>query len=415
MNITTAIHLDTRRIKANNVFPVKLRVTYLRERRYYSLGIDLSKDDWGKLNSPKPRGELKEAKIKTALLIEKADKVIKEMDDFSFHKFEKEFFKIPKNTQSIKASFEGYISRLEKDGRISTASSYQSAINSLLEFKGNLKFWDITPNFLQDYENWMLKKGSSLTTVGIYLRSLRTLINNAIEDGSLKREFYPFGKRKYQIPNGHNIKKALEMEDISKIYHYEALQGSPGEKAKDIWIFSYLANGMNIKDICRLKYDNIHNDKIIFVRSKTERTKRVNPKPIVVILTDELQAIINKWGNSDKTSGNYIFPILFSGVTPKRERDLIQLFTKTTNKWIGRIASEIGINKKVTTYAARHSYCTILKNSGAPTEFIRDSVGHGSIDVTENYFDKYPDEIKRKYAATLLPFKKDTIIRRIAG
>jgi integrase/recombinase XerD len=131
-------------------------------------------------------------------------------------------------------------------------------------------------------------------------------------------------------------------------------------------------------------------------------------------MTDELQTIIDKWGGQDKSSNNFIFPILFNGVSPKQERDLVQLFTKTTNKWISRIAEDAGISKKVTTYAARHSYCTILKNSGAPTEFIRDSVGHGSIDVTENYFDKYPDDIKRKYAATLLPFKKQTMLKKIA-
>jgi integrase len=414
MKITTATHLDTRRVKENDVYPVKLRVTYLRQRKYYNLDIDLSKENWEKINSAKPRGELKETKIKLALILEKADKVIKDMEDFSFHKFEKDFFKIPKNTQSIKASFEEYISRLEKDGRISTASSYQTALNSLLEFKSNLKFWDITSDFLQDYENWMLKKGCSITTVGIYLRSLRTLINNAIEDGGLKREFYPFGKRKYQIPNGHNVKKALEIEDILKIYNYDTLKGSPEERAKDFWFFSYLANGMNIKDICRLKYSNIQGDKMVFIRSKTERTKRANQKPIVVILTDELNAIIEKWGNENKPPESYIFSILFEGITPKRERELVQLFTKTTNKWIGRIAKDVGISKKVTTYSARHSYCTILKNYGAPTEFISDSVGHGSGDVTQNYFDKYTDEIKRKWASALLPIKSPALVIDIA-
>ena len=415
MNVTTAIHLDARRMKADNTYPLKLRVTYRRERKYYKIGMDLSLDNWEKLNAPKPRGDLKDMKIKTTLILEKADKVIGEMEEFSFYKFEKEFFKIPKAVQNVKTAFEERVDELESEGRISTASSYRTAMNSLLEFKNSLKFWDITPEFLQDYENWLLKRGNSLTTVGIYVRSLRTLINTAIEDGNLKREFYPFGKRKYQIPNGYNIKKALEMDDIAKIYNYKAIEGSQEHKAKDFWLFRYLANGMNMKDICRLKYENIQEGRIIFLRAKTERTKKSNLKPIVVILTDELQHIIDTWGNKEKVSNNFVFPILMEDITPKKERDLVQLFTKTTNKWINRIAQNTGINKAVTTYSARHSYCTILKNSGVPTEFIRDSVGHGSIDVTENYFDKYPDEIKRIYTSKLLPFKYSAILKNIAG
>ena len=54
-------------------------------------------------------------------------------------------------------------------------------------------------------------------TQGIYLRNLRAIFNEAIADGIISKEkCYPFGRRKYQIPTGRNIKKALKLEQIEK-------------------------------------------------------------------------------------------------------------------------------------------------------------------------------------------------------
>jgi hypothetical protein len=71
----------------------------------------------------------------------------------------------------------------------------------------------------------------------------------------MKREkCYPFGKRKYRIPSSKNIKKALELDDIQKIYFYESEPELLGEQqARDYWLFSYFGNGMNPKDIANLK------------------------------------------------------------------------------------------------------------------------------------------------------------------
>lgn len=114
----------------------------------------------------------------------------------------------------------------------------------------------------------------------MYLRALRTIMNIAIGDGVIKREMYPFGKRKYQIP-----------------------MCSPKDKARDYWMFSYLANGMNFKDICKLKFSNVYNDSIVFHRSKMVNTRRSNPIQIIAIITNDMQRIIDKWGNNDKSAG----------------------------------------------------------------------------------------------------------------
>ena len=80
------------------------------------------------------------------------------------------------------------------------------------------------------------------------------MFNEAIEDGIIRKEQYPFGRRKYVIPASRNVKKALTLSEIERIFNYTCQDGSAEQKARDLWVFSYLFNGANIKDIAMLKY-----------------------------------------------------------------------------------------------------------------------------------------------------------------
>lgn len=137
----------------------------------------------------------------------------------------------------------------------------KQALNTFLKFKPNLDFDDITKDFLQTFELWMLGKGKSITTVGIYIRTLRAIINLAKSRGEIKMSDYPFGRRKYIIPSSRNIKKALNIEQIKMIFNYATEADSPLDEAKDFWKFSYLCNGINIMDIAHLKWSDVDNEK----------------------------------------------------------------------------------------------------------------------------------------------------------
>lgn len=405
MQVTTSVVLDTRRVKQDGTYPVKVRITYRRKRKYYSTGIDLAEEDFGKVQGSKPRGEFKELNLRFSALERRAQDIIKNLPEFSFDSFEKRFLAQKPAEQDVYAFYDSYIQSLTKEERAGTANSYQCSLNSLKSFHARkLHFEKITPEFLKDYERWMLAKGNSLTTVGIYLRALRTLCNLAVEQDILSQQAYPFGKRKYQVPAGRNTKKALTLEDIQKIFNYQP-QTETERWGRDLWVFSYLCNGINVKDIARLKYANIEDDKITFIRAKTERTSKQSLKPVVAMLTPELNEIILRWGTAPAKPENYVFSILAGGETAERERALVKQATKTINKYVKRIATSAGINKDVTTYTARHSFSTILKRSGAPIEFISESLGHHDLKTTEHYLDSFEDDVKKRYAGLLTNFK----------
>jgi len=70
-----------------------------------------------------------------------------------------------------------------------------------------------------------------------------------------------------------------------------------------------------------------------------------------------------------------------------------------------KIRKILGIEKTVTTYVARHTFSTIMKRSGASTEFIQEALGHTNIKTTENYLDSFEKEIKKEFANKLIAFK----------
>ncbi|HVA97723.1 MAG TPA: site-specific integrase [Bacteroidia bacterium] len=406
MEYITSIVLDTRREKRKKLYPVKLRIysTRFQIKKLYTTKYNLSKKDFASIwETEKCRNEHKEIRNELQAIEIRANEICKTLKPFSFSLFEKKYLGNFIGKDTIDSAFSDYTNELRKAGRIGTAVSYECAQSSLKKFFKNAKFTDITPDTLTKYEKWMLNKGNSITTIGIYLRSLRTLFNNVIAEDLLPKEYYPFGKRKYEIPTGSNVKKSLSLNDIALIYYHKA--NSTEEKSKDYWLFMYLCNGINVKDMCLLKYGNIKGAVLEFERAKTVRTKR-NVEPIRVALNKDTLRIIKKWGNAEKNKDNYIFPVLTNELTPERERQLIQQLTQVINCHMKSIAKQLNITNDVTTYAARHSFATILQRSGASTEFISEALGHSNVKTTQNYLAGFEDETKKETTKALTAFKK---------
>jgi integrase len=385
-----SIYLDNNRPKKNGKCSIKIRITFNRKRKYFATGIDLTPDDFEiTLHGRRKTIEQKEKFIKLNYFLTKATKVIENLPVFTFSGFEEIFLEQRNTHNSVSFAFEKYNKELKSENRLGTAISYECAINSLEKFQNNLTFAEISPSFLKKYENSMLESGRSVSTIGIYLRSLRAIYNQQ----NIDRSIYPFGesKDKYSIPTSKNTKKALKVEEISKIYNYKAELNSTKEMAKDYWLFLYLCNGMNVKDFCLLKWGDIDEEMLNYKRSKTERSKKES-KLISVALKPETWDIIKRWGQPSLSKDAYIFPHLNIEMDAEKRMATYKQLTKTINKYLKRIAKELEINKNITTYYARHSFATVLKRSGAKVELISELLGHSSVDVTESYLDSFEKE-----------------------
>ncbi len=411
---TISIVLDLRREKGKGLYPVKLRVysKTIKRAKLYATDIDLSENGfkaiWTNGNSKNLRGKNRDIRLFLNNFEQRANEEAEQLTVFSFEKFEKKLFRRSSDANNIIYHFEKEIEKNIKKGKIGTSESFKYSLKSIHNFANyrakkeltKIPFEIFTVDWLEAYESYMISIGKSITSVGIYLRALRIIFNNAIDDNDINKEIYPFGKKKYQIPKSKKVKKALNAEDLKVLFNTKP-KTYEQEKAKDFWFFSYSTNGMNIKDLALLKYSDISSEEFSYYRAKTFGKSAVKEK-INIHINDYTKEMIEKYGT--KNMNGFVFSILNIEDDEETRYKKVKNFTRFINQHIKKLAKENNITSELSSYWARHSFATNSIRKGASKEFISEALNHSSMDVTDNYFAGFEDDIKKEFANSLMDF-----------
>jgi len=410
-----SIVLDKRREKDNNKYPVKLRVFTPKPRKqklYPTIFEYTEKEFAGIWESSKPRREHKENRKKLSAIENRAIEIADKIVPFSFDEFEKRMFRKVGDGDLVNYHYKTRIDELKTNKQLSTMETYELAEKSLINFLEhssrqkyhNLTFFDITPKWLMEYEYYMIEtKGRSITTVSIYIRTLRAIFNRAIDDKEIDKEFYPFGKKKYKIPATVNVKKALNKNELKVLFH--TIPKVPEQqKAKDFWFFSYACNGMNIKDIALLKYGNIKDNKIEFYRAKTRSTAKGDLKKITVYLNDFTLGIIKKYGQKNQSKSQFVFDIVNVDMSAAEKQSTIKNFTRYINQHMKNLCKANKLPDNISSYTARHSFASNFVANGGSIVDVMESMGHNNIQTTQNYLRSFDNETKKRLSNSLMDF-----------
>ena len=158
--------------------------------------------------------------------------------------------------------------------------------------------------------------------------------------------------------------------------------------ARNYFLFSYYCRGINFIDLASLKWNNIVEDELHYIRAKTKEEFRFKLHPAA---SNILEYYKNLEGNSD---AGYIFPIIYKRhATLQSIRDRRQKVRTRTNKEMKAFGVSLGIEKPLTTYVARHSYATALRRNGVSKENIGRSLGHDSLKTTDIYLEDIGDPV----------------------
>ena len=413
MDCSITIYHDQRIKRNSGIYIVKLRVLSpsLGVTKMYSTNYKMTPEDFELARSNKPKGKYIQLSIELNKLLSRACEVAESIIPFSFEKFEKEMFSEPRNKANVFDAFKYAIDDNRSHGRIGNADNYQNSLNSLKKFNSTLKtknnnvllFTEITPDWLQRYEEFMKNNGKSTTTVSMYLRALRAIFNTAITNGDISNKIYPFGKEKtkYKIAKVRKVKKSLKQDELKKLFEAE---GSPERtRAKDFFFFSYNCSGMNFKDIANLKYNQIDGNRLKFFRKKTESTTSEQTE-ISVYLTAFAHDVIKKYGNPDLKPNSFVFNIINENMTAEQKQVAIKNFTRSVNQGLKKLAKVVGIDENISTYYARHSFSTNAIKSGASMELVSEQLGHADLKTTQNYFSGFEDDSIEDLTKKLMNF-----------
>jgi integrase/recombinase XerD len=403
---TVSVTLDRRRQKKDGTFPLKLYVwdSMTKEGKFYGTKLSLSERDFHSAwETMKPRREVQPLKQRLQALQTEAQATVDTLEHFTFEAYERKALMPVGEAQNVFWHYDQRIAKLKAAKRIGTADSYQCSAKALQAFAGKstLQFNAITPQFLENFETYMVNNGRSLTTVGIYLRPLRAIFNDAIADKLVNPDYYPFGRRKYVVPASKNTKKALSGAQLRQLMDAMPTTNEQA-RARDFFFFSFASNGMNMKDIALLRWEQLEVDRLTFLREKTKRTKKDGRTPVTVFLNGTHHDIIKRHGNAPAQSP-YVFPIVNESMDAERQHRAVKGFTRYVNQHLEKLCTANKL-QVVSTYWARHSFATIAVLKGASMEFMRESLDHSDMKTTLNYFAGFSDDAKKKMAQAVMDF-----------
>ena len=376
----------------DGTFPLMLRVTKDRKRKYVSLGLSLHEKFWDfekskpKRNCPNKEQIERLIAAKTAEYNDLIVEMTAQQREYTVETLVSHFHNQVRCATVVEL-YDKLIDDMKRSGKLGNAGVYKYSRTSLLKFTGQrlqIPFSDIDAVWLRRYENWLRTSGCGDTTISQLFRTLRSVFNKAVELQLVKRDYYPFDAYKVSKFDTRTKKRAIAKEDVRKVIALDLSQGYPSERlARDIFVFSYFGAGINFADIALLKYGNVRDGRVQYVRKKTG-------KPINFLLTEEMRNIIAKYQQQGQTDEDYIFPILDRRVhrTEQQRYDRTHKVLTNTNRWLRKIGQRVGI-EHLTTYVARHTFATVLKRSGVNIAIISESLGHSALSTTQIYLDSF--------------------------
>lgn len=267
MRATASIFYDKRR-KTKDGYPFKLRITNLRQTSFISLKLYMSLKEYEDYTSLKrlPKN-ITSIKKKLIQYEAKANLILDEMKDFDFELFKENFFGAkPKVIQKVFIDdlFQERADEFKSKEKYNTAITYVNTQKALLRFRKAIRIAQVNSKFLEDFHSFLISESKSISTVSIYMRAFKAVVNANRE----LFKVYPFDK--YKVPQANNNKRAITEERLKKVLSYE-FNIDAFNFYMDLYRFSYYSGGINIKDIVLLKKKNLQGEYLVYHRAKTNK------------------------------------------------------------------------------------------------------------------------------------------------
>ena len=281
------------------------------------------------------------------------------------------------------------IERLRTVLSLSTIENYKTAVKAIGRYlKKDVDISAVDQKLIKGFERWLREQNICLNTISCYMRSLRSLVNRLITDGSTNafKDVYT-GRAKTE-------KRAIAEADIVKIRQATLRSGSFLSLTRDVFLFSYYALGMPFVDIAFLRRSQIAGNVLTFYRHKTGQRVIVPLEPCALEILSRYQ-----------DRGEYVFPILKSLEPQKAYKEYLQALNRY-NRSLKSLACKSELNVRLTSYTARHTWASVANDTNVDLPVISKALGHTNTKTTQTYIREINDnrlaEANRKLVSRIL-------------
>lgn len=275
-----------------------------------------------------------------------------------------------------------------KNGDIRTYKRYKSVITKLTKYLNNkdLTFDEVNPRFLKNYESYLKTSLKNHTnTIYTNFKTIRAILYSAIDEKLFEQKNNPFFSFKLREDKHSTNKERLTFEEVQTFKKIKVEKGSSLFHAKNAFLFCFYNSGIRIGDLLQLKWTDIKEGRLEYRMTKQGVAKSIKLRP-------ESLEILKYYELNKK--GKFIFHYLNDEALKLDAKGFTNIKdSKITiiNKNLKVLAELAGIEKKLTTHIARHSFASIALKRKMPLHDIKNALGHATLKQTETYLDRFDE------------------------
>jgi integrase len=426
--------LDVRKsyARTDGTSPIKISVHHANKTRYCSLDVFAREVNWDKHDSLLRRGHPDHldanVRLETSLQVAK-DTLVKYKDvlesltsdqlrDFIVEELQllnpmprgavsplskKETEVIVANGTKSVEFFAGATNYIEYARRIKfkslkTLSGWSDALGMFCKFwelahpdqeVKKLQLLELRHRDIDEFIAWHCSKINRSTGdfnkysgVNVYCKGLRSMIKSMIIFHELDRhENNPFSEYTLKDPKYADPEK-ITLVDIRAILGVKFDRGSRKWDQVNFATVMFNGEGMNFKDLSKLRMKNVADDEVKYIRSK-------NKQPMNFVIKGKSVEIFEHYMSGKEKGGNaFIFPIIKeNSFGTETEQYLYRKSLNYFNATMTRVAKErLGPNRTVTTYFFRKGTVQALAEVGGSFDDAQSMLRHKNPKVTLRYW-----------------------------
>ena len=381
---TTAIVFDHRgRTKKGAEGPLEVRVTIERKPYYINTGVRVRERQWQfdkVVNHPQADALNKRLGILLGRIMDKVNDCLSSGKEVNVAQIRQEIWTTPDDSAFMDWVHDT-IPMLNL--KPNSMKHYKTLQLRLIEY-GKLKKWnDLTIENIIKWDKWLHelhgRNGKILqSSVHIYHKDMKALLERAVRNGKLAQN--PYSLLKGEFPKGENENtEYLTEEEMRKIVEFTPTPGTWMERAKDLFVFM-MYTGLAYSDAQAFdikKYKKIDGQwRIVGNRIKTG-------EPFVNQLLPPAVAVLEKYDMQ----------------TPK-------ILNAVFNRELKTIGMALGIQTRMHTHLARHTFATWMLRNGVRLENVGKMLGQSNIRTTQRYAKVLAESVHEDFervAMTLQP------------
>lgn len=364
--ITTKIIFDRKKqIKKHGTGTLEIRLTVARHAYYISTGVRVRDKEWkvGRIVNRPDSDTLNDRLATIYEIVEReANRCIKNGQPINIEAIKSKIWP-EKDAMSSDHTFLDWLDHQTEILNLSegTIKHYVTLHTRLVEF-GRIMTWeDITAENVCEFDAWLHKRklstGEAITDAAVYKyhKCFKAILNRALIFDKIEKN--PYEKLKFRRGESENIEYLTE-DEMKKIQKMRLPKDSPIAIARDLFIFQMFTG---------LAYSDTQS----FDFSKYKKVK-------------------GKWINTGermKTGVPYISSLLppVVAVLEKYNFRVPKIDNSDYNQLLKLIGSMAGIETKMHTHLARHTFATYMLKQGVKVENLRQMLGHKNIRQTMRY------------------------------